>query len=134
MGIHSTKLRASAEGRTCTFQIPGICNHDAETTVLAHIRDETKGLSNKANDFSAAFACSACHEHFDQHRMTKADEAFYALRAMQRTHAWWFERGLLVVPVDTKRAKPSTKTVPRPSRGWFSTHSPIGIEDDADRD
>lgn len=44
MGITSAKLRNSAKGQVCTFQIPSVCNCDPSTTVLAHIRDETKGL------------------------------------------------------------------------------------------
>jgi hypothetical protein len=42
MGIISAKLRASAKGELCTFAIPGICNHNPETTVLCHIRDDAK--------------------------------------------------------------------------------------------
>ena len=113
MGIVSTKLRNSAKGQPCAFQIPGICNGDPETTVLAHIRDGAKGIANKANDWSAAFACSACHVAIDTHRLSKEDELFYCLRAMQRTQAYWIRKGLVVVPVDTHRPKPSSKILPR---------------------
>lgn len=113
MGITSAKLRNSAKGQACTFQIPSVCNCDPSTTVLAHIRDETKGLSNKANDWSAAFACSACHDAIDQHRLSKEDELFYCLRAMQRTQAVWIAKGLLIVPADTPRSQPSKKILPR---------------------
>ncbi|TPM39622.1 nuclease domain-containing protein [Mesorhizobium sp. B2-3-4] len=113
MGIVSSKLRNSAKGEICTFAIPGICNHDPETTVLCHIRDEAKGLSNKANDYSAAFGCYACHTAIDQHRLSKEDELFYSLRAMQRTWAVWVSRGLIVMPVDVPRSKPSSKIAAR---------------------
>ncbi|WP_210255108.1 nuclease domain-containing protein [Ochrobactrum sp. MC-1LL] len=51
MGIVSTKLRKSAKGQPCSFQIPGICNHDADTTVLCHAPSEVKGMGNKGHDF-----------------------------------------------------------------------------------
>lgn len=113
MGVISTKLRNSARGQRCCFEIPGICNGDPSTTVLAHIRDDHKGLGNKASDVSAAFACSACHDHYDQHRMPREDELFFALRAMQRTQAIWLEMGLMVVPRDVQRQQPSSKIMPR---------------------
>jgi hypothetical protein len=113
MGIISTKLRKSAKGQTCTFHIPGVCCHDPEQTVLCHIRDESKGLGNKANDYSAAFGCYACHEAIDQHRLPREQELAYCLRAMQRTWAIWVEKGLVVIPADVARAKPSSKIMPR---------------------
>lgn len=109
----STKLRNSARGQACTFQIPGVCNRDPATTVLAHIRDDGKGIGNKASDVSAAFACSACHDCYDQNRLGREDALFFALRAMQRTHAIWIETGLMVVPADAGRPRPSAKIMPR---------------------
>lgn len=113
MALISTKLRNSAKGELCTFAIPGICNHDVDTVVLCHIRDDAKGLGNKANDFSAAFGCSACHEAIDQHRLSKEDELAYSLRAMQRTWAVWVNRGLVVIPTDAPRPKSSSKIMSR---------------------
>lgn len=117
MGIISTKLRNSARGQACTFQIPDVCNHSPETTVLCHIRDHAKGLGNKANDWSAAFGCSACHDAIDQRRMSKEDELFFSLRAMQRTQAHWIAKGLIVIPADMSRPKHSSKILPRRSLG-----------------
>lgn len=113
MSIISTKLRNSAKGQPCTFCIPRICNGDPATTVLAHIRDEHKGVGNKADDYSAAFACSACHDAIDQHRLSREDELFFSLRALQRTQATWVRMGLMVVPIDVARQKPSSKIMPR---------------------
>lgn len=114
MGVIIPKLRQSARGQECTFRIPGICNRDPETTCLCHIRDESKGGGNKANDYSSAFGCSACHEVIDQHLLSNENELWYCLRAMQRTIHFWFENGDLVVPgVLNTRAKPSSKIMPR---------------------
>ena len=113
MGISSTKLRNSARGRACTFQIPGVCNHNTATTVLCHAPSEVKGMGNKGHDFHAAFGCSACHETLDQHRVEKWEEYFYWLRGIQRTQAHWQAKGMLIVPVDKPRSKPSSKIMPR---------------------
>lgn len=112
MGVVSSKLRASAKGQACTFRTP-VCNHDPSTTVLCHIRDEAKGVGNKANDWSSAFGCSACHAAIDTHQFSREDELAYCLKAMQRTQAYWVEKGLIFIPADTHRAKPLSKTMPR---------------------
>jgi len=113
MGIVSTKLRNSAKGQTCTFQIPGVCNHDPATTVLCHAPSEVKGMGVKSHDFHGAFGCSSCHETLDQHRVEKWEEYFYWLRGIQRTQAYWQEKGMLIVPADKTRPKTSSKIMPR---------------------
>jgi hypothetical protein len=105
MGIISQKLRDSAKGETCTFQIAGICNGNPETTVLCHLPSDVKGMGNKSPDFIAAFGCFACHEAIDQRRLSVDDWLFYCLRAMQRTWSRWIERGLVIIPVDPGTAK-----------------------------
>lgn len=113
MGVTSQKLRASARGQTCTIQIPGVCNHNPETTVLAHAPSEFKGTATKSHDFHGCFACYACHDTLDQHRLERWEECFYWLRGIQRTQAYWYEKGLMVIPVDTPRPKQSSKILPR---------------------
>lgn len=110
MGMISTKLRNSARGEECTFQIPGVCNHNPETTVLAHLPSEWKGMGTKSPDWCAAFACSSCHESFDNRwAISEVDMPFYAHRALQRTWRRWIERGLIVLPVDPETAKKRPK-------------------------
>ena len=113
MGIVSSKLRDSAKGQPCMFQIPGICSHDASTTVLCHLPSEIKGIGNKSDDFHAAFGCAQCHETIDLHRLSREDELYFCIRALQRTMRNWVSRGLVVVPEDTHRSKPSSKILPR---------------------
>lgn len=105
MGIISQRLRTSAKGETCTFQIAGVCNGNSETTVLCHLPSDVKGLGSKSDDFHAAFGCSDCHAAIDQHRLSKADELFYCLRALQRTLKRWVDLGLIFVSVDPATAK-----------------------------
>ena len=113
MGIVSSKLRNSAKGQPCMFQIPGICNGDAATTVLCHLPSEIKGFGNKSDDFHAAFGCYSCHQAIDLHRLSKEEELYYSMRALQRTMRNWVTRGLISIPVDTPRPKPSSKILPR---------------------
>jgi len=113
MGIVSSKLRASAKGQPCTFQIPGICSHDSSTTVLCHLPSEVKGLGNKSDDFHAAFGCAKCHEVIDNHRLSDADTLYFSMRGLQRTLHIWVQSGLVFVPQDTSLPKPSSKIVAR---------------------
>nr|WP_310616953.1 DUF1364 domain-containing protein [Pantoea cypripedii] len=62
----SVNLRKEARGRECQLRIPGVCNFNPETTVLAHYRMAgTCGTGFKPNDAQAAFACNACHDAVD---------------------------------------------------------------------
>lgn len=59
-------LRRLAKGKECQVRIPNICNHNRETTVLAHIRMKgLTGVGMKANDLLGAWCCSSCHDAID---------------------------------------------------------------------
>jgi hypothetical protein len=70
-------------------------------------------MGNKSDDFHAAFGCSSCHEALDNHRLSYESELYYSLRALQRTIRIWVQSGLVFVPQDTARPKPSSKILPR---------------------
>ena len=62
-----TKLRKEAQGKPCMVRIPGVCNGNPETTVLAHYRLAGYcGTGLKTDDDMAAWACSACHDECDR--------------------------------------------------------------------
>lgn len=62
----SKKLRNAARGRDCQVRIPGICNFNPETTVLAHYRlAGTCGTGCKPDDRQAAHSCNSCHDAID---------------------------------------------------------------------
>jgi hypothetical protein len=112
--IRSRKYLNGSRGQPCTLQITGVCTGDVETTVAAHIRDETFGKSQKADDISIADACYACHRVFDGHGhtpLTSEEWLFYALRGLQRTFRNRVERGLVIVPLDAERLS-SERPVP----------------------
>jgi hypothetical protein len=126
MGIISQKLRDSAKGQVCTFQIPGICNYSPETTSLCHAPSEVKGMGNKSHDFHAAFGCSDCHTAIDQHRLTADEALHYWFRAVMRTQAFWVSKGLIVIAGDTGKTRPKRKnkwpSKTLQSRGFAKPH------------
>ena len=68
-----SKLTKLARGRECQVRLP-CCNHNTETTVLAHYRlAGTCGIGIKPNDLQGAWACSACHDEID--RRTRLSES-----------------------------------------------------------
>jgi hypothetical protein len=64
----STPARKAAKGMECMVRIPGICNGDPETTVLAHYRLAGHcGTGLKPDDTTfGAWACSSCHDECDR--------------------------------------------------------------------
>ncbi|WP_413540462.1 DUF1364 domain-containing protein [Gallibacterium anatis] len=60
-------LRKEAKGRECQVRLPGICNHNPETVVLAHFRMAgLNGVGMKPDDMFGAWACSSCHDEIDR--------------------------------------------------------------------
>jgi hypothetical protein len=76
-------LRKLAQGRDCMVRLPGICNHNPETTVLAHFRMAGLcGAGMKPHDLFAAWACSSCHDEIDR-RTRKTDSEFARLAHLE---------------------------------------------------
>lgn len=95
-----SKIRASARGEQCTVRLPGVCNHNSETVVLAHYRLPGHcGTGIKPPDFMGAYACSACHDEAD--RRTRHLEADFVQTAfaegVMRTLVRLVEKGLIKV-------------------------------------
>ncbi|GKX47996.1 MULTISPECIES: DUF1364 domain-containing protein [Pectobacterium] len=62
-----TNFKKEARGRDCQIRIPGVCNFNPETTVLAHYRlAGTCGTGIKPGDIQGAWACSSCHDEIDR--------------------------------------------------------------------
>lgn len=73
-------LRDAARGRECQVRLPGVCNFNAETTVLAHARlAGITGAGQKAPDVIGAHACSACHDAIDRRAHTDLERDFVRL-------------------------------------------------------
>lgn len=93
-------LRKSARGRECTVRIPGYCNGNPDTCVLAHYRlAGTCGIGCKPDDTQEAIACSNCHDLIDG-RKKITDYTHDELRLMHaegvmRTLEIWRKEGLV---------------------------------------
>ncbi len=95
-----SKLRKSARNQHCHLRLPGVCNHDPETTVLAHIRRGVMaGMGNKPPDICGTFACSACHDVLDRRTNMGGYTAdtldSYTLEAHMRTLDYWVKNDLV---------------------------------------
>lgn len=80
-------ITESARGQQCQIRLEGICNHDPETTVLAHANGSAagKGIGMKAIDVLSAYSCSACHDEYD--RRTRKLEKDYVTLCFWEGHA-----------------------------------------------
>lgn len=95
------RLRQSAKGKECEIRIPFTCNHNPETTVLAHIRRAgIAGLGIKPPDVCGVLCCSSCHDVIDGR--TKAPDGITDAMVLQmvfdghlRTLDWWVRNGYL---------------------------------------
>ncbi len=94
-----TDLRAAARGRECQVRLPGVCNFNSETVVLAHLRMAgVTGAGQKAPDLLGAHACSACHDAVDRraHKDLEYDFVRQAhLEGCIRTQALLASEGLI---------------------------------------
>ena len=98
--IVSKKIRNSARGESCCVNIQGICNYQDETTVLAHLPDESSGIGKKADDISSCYACSSCHDAIDRRVINEEFEEhreWYMRRAMVRTWRRLISLGIVVI-------------------------------------
>jgi hypothetical protein len=77
-------------------RIPGVCNWNPETTVLAHIGGA--GMGMKADDIHGAHCCSSCHDAIDGRVQTDYSNDELELMHLQgviRTQRIWRKEGLL---------------------------------------
>ena len=99
-----SKFTESAKDQMCTFQIPGVCNGDPDTSVLCHLPDGsgTGHMAGKGDDYlCGAIGCSSCHDvidgrvpmpdHFD------GDVYYFYYKARLRTLTRWKLMGLVPV-------------------------------------
>lgn len=100
--IRSRRLRESARGQQCTYQIPGVCNHDPATTVPCHVPDDsgTGKMGGKSDDWLITFGCSDCHSVIDgrvPYNWQAGEKDWYMRRAMIRAWRHWIENGYIEI-------------------------------------
>ena len=72
-------LRDYARDKGCQVRLPGICNGDPATTVLAHFRMAgICGTGLKPPDLCGSWACANCHDECDR-RTRKLDGEYVRL-------------------------------------------------------
>lgn len=113
MRARSPKILNFAHGQKCTIRIPGICNHNTETTVAAHGPDKNRAKGGKTDDYWIAFSCSDCHAALDLRNVS--DWESHWLQGILETQKRLVEKGLLTFPVEKKREKKLSKKVERKS-------------------
>ena len=96
--MKQSKLTKAARGRECQVRIPGVCNGNPETTVLAHYRmSGTCGVGMKPNDLQGAWACSACHDACDgrSQLIGRAEARQHHAEGVMRTQAKLMSEGVV---------------------------------------
>ena len=95
--MKSNKIRASARGEDCQVRIPGVCNFNPETTILAHVGSDKK-MGGKCSDLEAAYCCSDCHTAIDGAARTPyihIELQLWAKEGAERTRAILLNKGLI---------------------------------------
>lgn len=92
-------LRKLARGKPCMVRIPGVCNHNPDTTVLAHIRrGGVAGVGQKPPDTCGVWACSNCHSVMgDGYAVDGVFTEGDILEALCRQLAWYDKHEVLLV-------------------------------------
>ena len=94
--MQAMNLRKTAKGQPCLVRIPGVCNHDTETTVLAHLNGG--GMGMKRPDLMSAFCCDACHSILDRRawsEYSREELRLMHLDGVMRTQQWWLDNGYI---------------------------------------
>lgn len=96
--MKSKKIRDSARGEECTLKVIGVCNHDVDTTVYAHINFLGSAMGAKSPDYMGCYACSSCHDFLDgranyDHPEREALD-YYKGRALALTVGRLIEKGV----------------------------------------
>lgn len=77
-------LRQLARAKPCMVRLPGICNGNPETTVLAHYRlIGISGMGIKSDDLLGAWACSDCHDAIDRRAHMDLDRDYVRLAHLE---------------------------------------------------
>lgn len=97
--MKTSKIRESARGKSCKVRVPGVCNGDPETVVLAHLNGA--GVGRKAPDHHGADACCACHEWLDggyaQQGCSREYRDLLHLEGVIRTQDRLIEEGFITI-------------------------------------
>lgn len=96
--IKQNKYTKSAREQDCQIRIPGVCNFNPETTVLAHLNGGGGGM--KRLDIHGSYACSNCHDVVDHRK--ESGFSFDQVRLMHldgviRTQEIMVKNGIMLI-------------------------------------
>ncbi|MGB2336254.1 MAG: nuclease domain-containing protein [Alcanivorax sp.] len=96
----ASKIRQSAKGKGCELRLPGVCSHNPETVIAAHLRIAgTCGTGIKPSDLLTVRACDACHAVIDGRakapHLSTAELTLYVHEAHCRTLVEYEKEGLI---------------------------------------
>lgn len=92
------KYTRSARGQSCQVRVPGVCNHDPQTVVFAHLNGG--GWGAKQYDIHGCYACDRCHFWLDGGYVqthTRQDRDLTHLEAMVKTQQIMIKEGTLIL-------------------------------------
>jgi hypothetical protein len=93
-----SKITKSAKGEDCLVRIPGVCNHNPETTIFAHIGGGGMGI--KSGDSEGAYCCSRCHDVLDgrvKSDYTRDEIELWHHQGAMRTRYMLTAKGLMIL-------------------------------------
>lgn len=100
-----SKIRQSAKGQYCQGRIPGYCNSNPETVVLAHRNGG--GMALKHPDWQGAYLCSGCHAFVDggwaRSNYTKVEMLMMFYEAIFRTQDTLLNNQLIEINYESNR-------------------------------
>lgn len=102
-------LLRMAKGMNCLLNVPGVCNHDPQTTVACHSNLSThgKGMSQKAHDAFTVCGCSSCHAWLDRGMGAYEEKEARFMRGHRLQIQQWHQ--VVESPYSTKKDKESAK-------------------------
>jgi len=95
-------LRELARGQPCYLRLPGHCNGNPETVVLAHIRrGGIAGVGVKPCNYAAMPMCSACHDVFDGRVKSSIQRTVLDAEALRGLVQWlaWLDKHEIIITV-----------------------------------
>lgn len=95
--IKSPKLRKSANGKSCTMRVPGICDDSQPgSVVVCHVSTKrSSSMGGKNHDNFSFDGCYSCHQWQEDNRYSHPEAAQWALEAMDETNQRRIAEGLI---------------------------------------
>lgn len=96
----ASKILESARGKDCQLRLPGVCSHNPETVIAAHIRIAgTCGTGIKPSNLLTVRGCDLCHAVIDGREraphITPEQLTLYIHEAHCRTLVEYEKEGLI---------------------------------------